>query len=129
MIPTNTQFVVDDVLHDVVFFHLPEVQSRIAQPHVLKVELCRRTDILSSFDIVTDRLAHQEGVHKIVHILFQRLVADGLFLDAFEGVRQLQGIRQRTNGGGENVHQLVQLLLMAHLMAVDNVAEIHLLKQ
>lgn len=50
-----SQFVIDYVFHNVVFFRLPEAQPGVAQPYVLEIILQRRADVFPSLHVVAPR--------------------------------------------------------------------------
>ena len=88
MIASNPQFVVDDVLHKVVFLHLPEAQPGVAKADILKVVFCRGANIPLPLDVIARRFADEKGIHQEVNIVFDRLVAERLVFDAFERLHQ-----------------------------------------
>ena len=86
------QFVVDDVLHDVVFILLTEIQPGIAQTDILEIIFERSVDVGFPLDVVADRFIDQKSVFQIFAIsgddpFRERNTALGL-----KGVREFQRI-------------------------------------
>ena len=53
---TILQLVVNDVLHDVVFLLLAEIQPCIAKSHIAEIVFERRANVFSALDIIALRL-------------------------------------------------------------------------
>ena len=84
VVAARSQLVINDVLHDVILLRLAEVQPCVAQPNVLKIILGKGIDVPLAFEVEPLCFFDHEGVTHVIHIFFQRLVADGLALHAFE---------------------------------------------
>ena len=65
---TDNQLVVDNVLHDVVFLGLSEVESCVAKSDVGVIVFLRRTDIFASPDVVALGMTDHKGIRKIIKI-------------------------------------------------------------
>ena len=63
------QLIIDDVLHNMSFFLLTEIQSGIAKPDINAVVFVRVRKILLSFDIVSLRFGKQERFGQMLDIL------------------------------------------------------------
>ena len=72
MISTDPKFVVDDVLHKMIFLYLPESQTGIPEAHILKIIFCRGTDVPLPLDVIACRFADEEGIDQIINIVFDR---------------------------------------------------------
>lgn len=123
-IAAHFQLVEDDVLHNVVFFYLPEIEAGIAQPNVRHVIFERRFKVLFAFDIVALRAVEEEGVGEIAEVVLCRDVTYRLALDAFERVGNLFGIGERADGRTQEIDDRVHLVGILNVVALDYVGEI-----
>ena len=124
-----SQLVVHDVLHDVRLLDLAEPQSRVAQPHVLEIVFLRAADVLASLDVEPSRLLDDERVLEMADVLHDGVRADAGMQHAGERGLDLGRIGQGSDGGGQHVDQVVELLRPAQPVARDDVLEIGLLEQ
>ena len=73
---TAQQLIINNVLHNVVFFLLAEIQSGISQAHIAEIILQRRTDIFSALHIIAVCLVDHKSVHEELQIPADSLIAD-----------------------------------------------------
>ena len=76
LIATHTEFVVDNVLHNVGFFLLTEIYQRITNAQILKVVFRLCANVLPSFHIITLCFTDDKGIFKIKEILVDSLARD-----------------------------------------------------
>lgn len=57
-----SEFVINDILHQMSFFYLPKIKPCVTKSGVLKIQLIRRADIFLTFYIIPFCFAEQEGV-------------------------------------------------------------------
>ena len=129
VVVTCSQLVVHDVLHDVRLLDLAEPQSCVAQPHVLEIVFLRAADVLASLDVEPSRLLDDERVLEMADVLHDGVRADAGMQHAGERGLDLGRIGQSSDGGGQHVDQVVELLRPAQPVARDDVLEIGLLEQ
>ena len=127
--PAAAKLVVEDVLHDMVFLGLPEVQAGILQADVCEIVFAGRADVLPSLDVVADRLAYQEGVGQVIEVLCYRIVGhlDPLFRS--EGIGYLLGAGQRAGRRGNHVQKIVEQALVLNVVAFQNVVYVNVPEQ
>lgn len=114
-----SQLVVHDVLHDVRLLDLAEPQSCVAQPHVLEIVFLRAADVLASLDVEPSRLLDDERVLEMADVLHDGVRADAGMQHAGERGLDLGRIGQSSDGGGQHVDQVVELLRPAQPVARD----------
>ena len=59
--PTSNQFIVDDILHDMILLLLADIQPRVAQSHVAVEILLLCTDVFPSLDVIALRFLQDES--------------------------------------------------------------------
>lgn len=59
-VTTSSQFIINDILHDMSFLLLAHIENGISQGNVGEVRLRERIDVLLPFNVVTCCLIHQE---------------------------------------------------------------------
>lgn len=126
---THKQFVVYDVLHQVRFLRLAEVQPCVPKPQVTEIILERRVNITFAFYVIPCGFLYQEGVLKIIKIFFYRRTADFRFLHALKRVCKLVRIGETTDVRRNDVKQLFKVIILPYVISVFNVTKVGFGKQ
>ena len=126
---THQQFVVYDVLHQVRFLRLAEVQPCVPKPQVTEIILERRVNITFSFYVIPCGFLYQEGVLEIIKIFFYRRTADFRFLHALKRVCKLVRIGETTDVRRNDVKQLFKVIILPYVISVFNVTKVGFGKQ
>ena len=111
------------------FLYLSEIKPRISESHILEVVLHWRVDIFSALHIVADGLLYQKGFFKEIDVLANGIQAEFRMEAALEGRQNLGRIHQRTDRGGEHIHQVFHPLRIFELMPFQDVLQIRFLEE
>ena len=106
--PTGAELVEDDVLHDVGFFLLAEIEPTIPQPNIGAVIFARIFEIPFPLHIVTERFREKEGIHRPAKIGSDRVVRYADAFDRFHRVGDLCRIGQAPDGRTKIEDQFAQ---------------------
>lgn len=98
-IAAHFQLIEDDVLHNVVFFHLPKIEASIAQPDVRHIIFERCFKVFFALYIVALRAVEEKGVGEIAKVVLCRDIADRLALNTFERIRNLFWVGELADSG------------------------------
>ena len=91
------QFVINHVFHDMSEFYLPEIYRGISDTDVLEVILGASTNIFAPLHIITQSLADDKGILKVLQIPANGFSTDFHSSNRFECIRNSLHVRTGTN--------------------------------
>ena len=68
LVTSHTQFIINDVFHQMSLFNLPKSQSSISQPHILKIIFEWGSNVFSAFHIISINFIDYECILQMVNI-------------------------------------------------------------
>ena len=98
-ISSRGQYIVNDILHNMSFLLLPQVQADIPEADIFAIEFGRRFKIFLSLDVIALHLAEQKRISQIGEIFRDFRIRNFAFFDTAERIRYFRHIGQRTNSG------------------------------
>ena len=108
------------------WFDVTKFKASVSKSVVLAIILERIVEILLALDLPASRLIKEECVLKVFDVVGDGMVAGRFLQDGLERIRQLVGVRKRTRGGGENVQETGEDVVVPQPVARPNVGEVKL---
>ena len=124
VIAAHEKFIVNHVFHEVRFLLLAEIQTRVPESEICEIIFRWRADVLAPFDVVACGLLNNERIFQMGEVGIDRVDGKSFFAVTSEGIKYFLWICQGTNGGCENVYNIVKDIRAVDVIALDDVAEI-----
>ena len=109
VIAAVSQFVEDDVLHDMRRFGLSEIEAGVAQTYVFKVNFVWSIYIFFALDVVAQCFLDYKGFLQVLNIFADRGGGYRGALYAFERIGKFGGVCQRGYAAGKHVQQFAYI--------------------
>lgn len=118
------QLVVDEVFHEVRFLKPAEVETGVAQTEVGEIVFGGGADVSFAADVVARGFFNQKSLFKNRQVFFDGSGGDFALFNRQKRVFQAGGVGEPADAGGDDIDQLLQIVIRADAVAFFDVGEV-----